>query len=54
MTIESAEAEYARLKAIESTTEELWDGFWDLVEKMDKLNIAHNKLCDNDEKGPYP
>jgi len=50
MTIESAEAEYERLKARTSTEEELWAGYWALVRKMDKLNIEYYNICDNDEQ----
>ena len=56
MTIESAEAEYTRLKSKEPTPEELWAGYWELVRNMDKLNIAYYHLCDNDEEegSPFP
>ena len=50
MTIESAEAEYNRLKSKEPTPDELWAGYWELVRKMDKLNIAYNNLANNAEK----
>jgi len=56
MSIESAEAEYERLKAKTSTEEELWAGWRRLVEGTDKLNITYYHLCDNDEQegDPYP
>jgi len=55
MTIESAEAEYKRLKSIESTTKELWAGYDKLCEAMDRLNIAYYPICDNDNEGePWP
>ena len=56
MTIESAEAEYNRLKSKEPTPDELWAGYWDLVRAMDKLNVAYYHLCDNDEEegSPFP
>ena len=50
MTIESAEAEYTRLKAMEHTPEELWAGWKVLCEVMDKLRMERNNLCDNDEQ----
>ena len=56
MTIESAEAEYERLKARTSTEEELWAGWRKLVEGTFKINFALNNICDNDEQenDPYP
>ena len=45
-----AEKEYERLLHKPVTEEEMWAGYWELVRKMDKLNIAHNNICDNDEK----
>jgi len=48
--IEQAEAEYNRLKAIESTPDELWAGWRRLVDGTDKLNMARNNICDNDEQ----
>ena len=50
MTIEQAEAEYERLKAIQSTPDELWAGWRRLVEGTDKINISYYNLCNNDEK----
>ena len=55
MTIESAGAEYTRLKSKEPTQKELWAGYWELVRAMDKLNIEYYPLCDNDNgEEPYP
>ena len=55
MTIESAEAEYKRLLSIRATPEELATGYRELCDKMDRLNIAHNNICDNDNDGePWP
>ena len=50
MGLKEAEAEYERLKARTSTHDELWAGYWELVRKMDKINIAYYHLCDNDEQ----
>ena len=54
MTIESAEAEYNRLKDQKSTPEELWDGWLELVRRTDKINISYYPLCNNDSEDPYP
>ena len=55
LTIESAEAEYKRLLSIRATPEELWAEYDELCKAMDRLNIAHNNICDNDNKGePWP
>lgn len=50
MIIEQAEAEYNRLKAKESTQEELWAGWRRLVDGMDKINFARNNICETMKK----
>ena len=55
MTIPEAEAEYTRILSIESTPEELWAEYYKLCREMDRMNIAHNNICDNDNDGePWP
>ena len=56
MSLESAQAEYEALLSKRVTPEELATGLRELKQGMDKLNIEHNKICDNDEKegDPYP
>jgi len=55
MTLPEAEAEYDRLLLKRSTPEELATGYRELCDKMDRLNIAHNNICDNDNDGePWP
>ena len=55
MTIESAQAEYEALLTRRATPEELAIGLRELKQGMDKLNIEHNKICDNDNGDePWP
>jgi len=55
MTIPEAEAEYNRLLSKRSTPEELATGYIKLCNEMDRLNIEHNNICDNDtSEEPYP
>ena len=55
MGIIEAEAEYKRLLSIRATPEELATGYRELCDKMDRLNIISNKLCDNDnDREPWP
>ena len=48
--IESAQAEYEALLSRRVTREEFAAGLRELKQGMDKLNIEHNNICDNDEE----